>query len=36
MIRYPQEGHAEGRVGRRIDRLKHILRWFDYDLKEDG
>jgi dipeptidyl aminopeptidase/acylaminoacyl peptidase len=36
MIRYPDEPHGlsrAGRTDRRIDRLNHILRWFDKYLK---
>lgn len=36
MVRYPQESHElsrSGRTDRRIDRLNHILRWFDVYLK---
>lgn len=39
MIRFPDEPHGlsrEGRTDRRIERLNHILRWFDRYLKEDG
>jgi len=38
MIRYPDEPHGlsrAGRTDRRIDRLNHILRWFDKYLKND-
>jgi len=38
MIRYPDEPHGlsrAGRTDRRVDRLGHILRWFDRYLKED-
>ena len=38
MIRYPEEPHGlsrAGRTDRRVDRLAHILRWFDSYLKED-
>jgi dipeptidyl aminopeptidase/acylaminoacyl peptidase len=38
MIRFPEEPHGlsrGGRTDRRIDRLEHILRWFDRYLKED-
>jgi dipeptidyl aminopeptidase/acylaminoacyl peptidase len=37
MIRFPDEPHGlsrEGRTDRRIERLNHILRWFDRYLKE--
>ena len=36
MVRFPDEPHGlsrTGRTDRRIDRLKHILRWFDKYLK---
>jgi dipeptidyl aminopeptidase/acylaminoacyl peptidase len=39
MVRFPDEPHGlsrEGRTDRRIERLKHILRWFDRYLKESG
>ena len=38
MIRYPDEPHGlsrGGRTDRRIDRLNHILRWFNKYLQED-
>ncbi len=38
MVRFPEEPHGlsrGGRTDRRIDRLEHILRWFDRYLKED-
>ncbi len=38
MIRYPDEPHGlsrGGRTDRRIDRLNHILRWFNKYLKDD-
>jgi dipeptidyl aminopeptidase/acylaminoacyl peptidase len=38
MIRFPEEPHGlsrGGRTDRRIQRLEHILRWFDRYLKED-
>jgi dipeptidyl aminopeptidase/acylaminoacyl peptidase len=38
MIRFPDEPHGlsrGGRTDRRIERLKHIRRWFDRYLKED-
>jgi dipeptidyl aminopeptidase/acylaminoacyl peptidase len=37
MVRFPDESHdlsRGGRTDRRIERLKHILRWFDRYLKE--
>ena len=37
MVRFPDEPHGLSRVGRtdrRIERLKHILRWFDRYLKD--
>ena len=39
MIRFPDEPHGlsrGGRTDRRIERLNHILRWFDRYLKEDN
>jgi len=39
MIRFPEEPHGlsrSGRTDRRIERLNHILRWFDRYLKGDG
>lgn len=36
MVRFPEEPHGLSRVGRtdrRIERLRHILRWFDKHLK---
>lgn len=38
MIRYPDEPHGlsrGGRTDRRIDRLNHILRWFNKYLQDD-
>ena len=38
MVRFPDEPHGlsrGGRTDRRIERLNHILRWFDRYLKED-
>jgi dipeptidyl aminopeptidase/acylaminoacyl peptidase len=38
MIRFPEEPHGlsrGGRTDRRIERLEHMLRWFDRYLKED-
>jgi dipeptidyl aminopeptidase/acylaminoacyl peptidase len=38
MIRFPEEPHGlsrGGRTDRRIERLNHLLRWFDRYLKED-
>jgi dipeptidyl aminopeptidase/acylaminoacyl peptidase len=38
MVRFPDEPHGlsrGGRTDRRIDRLKHVLRWFDRYLKEN-
>jgi dipeptidyl aminopeptidase/acylaminoacyl peptidase len=37
MVRFPDEPHGlsrGGRTDRRMDRLKHILRWFDRYLKK--
>ena len=39
MIRFPEESHGlsrGGRTDRRIERLKHILRWFDRYLKSNS
>lgn len=39
MVRFPDEPHGlsrGGRTDRRIERLKHILRWFDRYLKQRG
>ena len=39
MVSFPDEPHGlsrEGRTDRRIERLKHILRWFDRYLKGDN
>jgi len=39
MVRFPDEPHGlsrGGRTDRRIERLKHILRWFDRYLKNKG
>lgn len=39
MVRFPEEPHGlsrGGRTDRRIERLEHILRWFDRYLKENG
>ncbi len=39
MVRFPDEPHGlsrGGRTDRRIERLKHILRWFDHYLKDKG
>jgi dipeptidyl aminopeptidase/acylaminoacyl peptidase len=39
MVRFPQEGHELSRSGapwRRIDRLRHIVGWFDRWLKGEG
>jgi dipeptidyl aminopeptidase/acylaminoacyl peptidase len=38
MVRFPDEPHGlsrGGRTDRRIERLNHILRWFDRYLKSD-
>jgi dipeptidyl aminopeptidase/acylaminoacyl peptidase len=38
MIRFPEEPHGlsrGGRTDRRVERLEHILRWFDRYLKQD-
>jgi dipeptidyl aminopeptidase/acylaminoacyl peptidase len=38
MIRFPDEPHGlsrGGRTDRRVERLEHILRWFERHLKED-
>jgi dipeptidyl aminopeptidase/acylaminoacyl peptidase len=39
MIRFPEEPHGlsrGGRTDRRIERLDHMLRWFDRHLKDDA
>jgi len=39
MVRFPDEPHSlsrSGRTDRRIERLNHILRWFDRYLKQNG
>jgi dipeptidyl aminopeptidase/acylaminoacyl peptidase len=39
MVRFPDEPHGlsrGGRTDRRIERLNHILRWFDHYLKNKG
>ncbi len=38
MIRFPEEPHGlsrNGRTDRRVERLEHILRWFDHHVKEN-
>ncbi len=39
MVRFPEEPHGlsrGGRTDRRVERLHHVLRWFDRYLKEDN